>query len=138
MDKELKDRITKICHDRFGLTITVEDGIDDVFGGSLAVATYTTQAPDSVTDVVFIDSTGQPTVFDTTQELVMFLRQRNRYQGFSAFIESKLFHGLIFILLLVFVFWAGLNHAFDKNALAILGSVVGLAAGLFFSAGKKQ
>jgi hypothetical protein len=94
-----------------------------------------------VENVVFIDSDKRPIIFATTQELVMFLQKRTKFQGFNAFIESKMFHAVAFLLLIVLVFWEGIrgNSAGDlgKNSLAILGSVVGLAAGLFFGSSKK-
>jgi hypothetical protein len=136
---EQKAEIIRVYKERFECDVTsVQDGVEDVFGGSLAIATYKPKPEELVSDVVYIGGDGKLSIFESTQELIMFLRQKTRFQGFSAFIDSKLFHAIIFIAVLVGVFWAGsLDTKFNGNALGILGSVVGLAAGLFFGSGKK-
>jgi hypothetical protein len=137
--EEQKHIIVKIYSDRFGCTVTsVNDGVEGIFGGSLAIASYMPPQLETAADVVYIGNNGTPMVFETTQELLMFLRQKMKFQFFHAFIDSKMFQAIVFICLLIAVFWAGwVNQGFSANALAMLGSVVGLAAGLFFGTAKK-
>jgi hypothetical protein len=59
-----------------------------------------------VRDVVYVDLNGNPKIFDPTQELVSFLRDKTRFSLFNEFTESRMFHALVFVLLLVGVFWA--------------------------------
>jgi hypothetical protein len=142
IDDGMKTRIKTIYEERFGNAVTsVDDGLDRMFGGAIALVTYRPKNDELVTDVVFIEDEKRPVVFATTQELLMFLQKKTKFQGFNALIESKMFHALIFLLLIVLIFWEGMKGSsagdLGKNALAILGSVVGLAAGLFFGGGKK-
>jgi MFS family permease len=137
--EDLTNKIKKDYNDRFGCQVTsVQDGAGNLFGGSLVIATYSASAGEIIKDVVYVDALGSPRIFESTQELILFLREKSRYNAFDALIESKMFHGIVFVLLLFGVIWAGwLGDRFDPRALAILGSVVGLAAGLFFGPGKK-
>lgn len=139
VSKELEAKVRKYYTDRFDVEVkSVQDGADDVFRGRLVVATYLSTPGEKVSDVVFVDRNEIPKIFDTTQELILFLREQARYRWIDAFIDQRLFHALVLVLLLIGVFWAGLTtRQFDARALAILGSVVGLAAGLFFGPSKK-
>lgn len=140
VNEKMTDEITKAYSDRFNVKVrSVQDGVEDVFRGSLVIVTYEPSIIEPVSDVVFVNKTGEPKIFETTQELVLFLRDRSKFNTFEAIIDSRMFHASVLLLLLLGVFFAGYlgEDRFGSRALAILGSVVGLAAGLFFGAEKK-
>lgn len=141
IDPELVRRIKYYYAERFGVEVTaVQGGAEGVFRGSLIIATYIPKELERVDDVVFLDRNGEVKIFSTTQELIFFLEDRNRFNAFKAFMDARMFHAVVLLLVLFGVFYAGFimqPSEFGTQALAILGSVVGLAAGLFFGAEKK-
>lgn len=135
LSPELRASIVRTYRERFATdVIAVHPGVNGLLGGSLAIAVYKPEPDELISDVVYIDSLGQPMVFQSTQELLLFMERKQPHAWFNGVIQSKMFHAMIFAMLLVAVFWAGYEgpQKFDSNALAVLGSVVGLAAGLFF------
>jgi hypothetical protein len=114
--------------------LSIDPGVENIFGGDLAIATYIVGENERVSDIIYIDKSKCPHIFETTQELLLFLRDKSRFRIVEAVFETKLFPGFIFLGLLMAMCWLGSQGTGSLNdkVLTILGSVIGLAAGMFF------
>ena len=65
-------------------------------------------------------------------------RDKNGVYKLFCLLTRPVISGIIFAFLLVAIFIIGFSTNFRAEALAILGSVVGVAAGFFFGTGKKN
>jgi hypothetical protein len=110
----------------------------DTFGGNLAVIAYKTEKGTESDEMCFIDPEGDVRIFSTTEECVRFLEQKAKAPLLERIFTRPVMSGVVFVFLLVAVFIVGFFTNFRPEALSILGSVVGVAAGFFFGSGKAQ
>jgi hypothetical protein len=109
-----------------------------MFGGFLAVVIFNiAQGPDN-DEICFVYPEKSVQIFSTTEELARFLELKAKAPLLERLFTRPIMSGVIFCFLLVAVFIVGFVTNFRPEALSILGSVVGVAAGFFFGTGKAQ
>jgi hypothetical protein len=117
----------------------VTEIIPDVFGGTLVVVRG--QPPQIIEneEICYVSPEGGATIFSTTEELARFLEEKAQEPWLERLFYRPHIAGAVFVLLLVGIFVAGFHHPkdFSPQALATLGSVVGLAAGFFFGSARR-
>jgi hypothetical protein len=116
--------------------VRVSEVVADAFGGNLAVVKYQKQDGSPNDEICFISPEGSVRVFETTEELARYLEQKAKAPLLERLFTRPIMSGIVFVFLLVAVFITGFNKDFRPEALSILGSVVGVAAGFFFGSGK--
>lgn len=114
--------------------VRVSDIVEDTFGGHIAVV----RSKDDPEEMCFIYPEGTVRIFGSTEDLVHFLEEKAKASWIERLFTRPVISGIIFAFLLVAIFIIGFSTTFRAEALAILGSVVGVAAGFFFGTGKKN
>jgi len=112
--------------------VRVSDIVQDTFGGHLAVV----RPKNEPEEMCFVYPEGTVRIFTSTEDLARFLEQKAKASFVERLFTRPVLSGLVFAFLLVAVFIIGFSASFKPEALAILGSVVGVAAGFFFGSGK--
>lgn len=138
---DVVDSIKQEYSSRWGITLTnVRLQTSHTSRGSFWIASYVSDEGARFDDVVYVAPDGRPKVFENTEDLIKYLELRFRRLWIENLFDTKLFAGVMFIILLSMVFWVGMHpeNSFDPRVLAILGSVVGLAAALFFGANRDR
>jgi uncharacterized membrane protein len=114
--------------------VRVTDIVLDTFGGHIAVVRSATDSE----EMCFIYPEGTVRIFGSTEELVHFLEDKAKAPWLERLFTRPVISGIVFVILLVAIFCIGFSTNFRTESLAILGSVVGVAAGFFFGAGKRN
>ncbi len=117
--------------------ITVADIVQDTFGGHLAVVRATTETGSNNEEICFVYPEATVRIFLTTEELARFLEIKAKAPIIERMFTRPVLSGTVLLGLLVFVFVTGFFEKFNPQALAILGSVLGLSAGYFFGKSPK-
>lgn len=79
------------------------------------------------------------TVFHSSHELARYIESRSLTPLWDRVFTTKILSGAVFSGLLVCIFIAGFfKDKFDPQALSILASVVGVAAGFYFGASRSS
>jgi hypothetical protein len=109
------------------------------FGGTLYVVRGQPPVPFENEEICYVSPEGGTTIFGTTEELARFLEQKTQTPWLERLFYHPTLSGAVFLLVLVGIFFAGFHHPdrFSKEALSILGSIAGLAAGFFFGSAKR-
>jgi hypothetical protein len=116
----------------------VTEIIHDIFGGDLVVVRGLPAVRIENEEICYV-AEGGVTIFSTTEELGRFLELKARAHWLERIFYRPHISGAVFVLLLVGIFFAGFwsPDKFSPQVLAILGSVVGLAAGFFFGSTRR-
>lgn len=118
--------------------ILVTEVVLDTFGGNIAVVRATDEKGHDNEEMCFSYPERTVRHFTTTEELARFLEAKAKAGPLERVFTRPILSGIIFLVLLIFVFIIGFWHEnYSPESLAILGSVVGLAAGYFFSSNPK-
>lgn len=112
--------------------ISVTEVVLDTFGGNLAVVRAITESGAENEEVCFAYPERTVRIFSTTEELARFLELKAKAPILERVFTRPVLSGMVLVGLLLGVFALGWRGGFDPQALAILGSVLGLAAGYFF------
>jgi uncharacterized membrane protein len=112
--------------------VQVTEVVLDTFGGNLAVVRGLLENGHENEEICFVYPEGTVKIFRSTEELATFLEQKAKASFLERFFTRPILSGVIFAFLLVAVFIIGFTSSFKPEALSILGSVVGVAAGFFF------
>ena len=117
----------------------VTEIVRDTFGGDLIVIRGLPAVRIENEEICYV-AEGGVTIFSTTEELARFLELKARAHWLERIFYRPHISGAAFVLLLLAIFVAGFQHPdkFSPQALAILGSVVGLAAGFFFGSTRRS
>ncbi|MBE7203209.1 MAG: hypothetical protein INR70_36180 [Parafilimonas terrae] len=109
--------------------------IENAFSGSLVSIRATDINGNKTEEVVYVGRNYDVKIFNTTEELVRFLQQKSRMWIVDLISDQSFVTGLVFITLIIFIFILGLqgDSGFGKEPLAALSSVLGAAAGFYFS-----
>src|SRR5208337_97611 len=136
---EIRDIVTAEYTKRYPhwTGIHVTEVVMDTFGGHLAVTRAKTETGVDNEEVCFVYPEGSVRIFYSTEELARFLEQKAKTSTLERMFTRPVLSGVIFAFLLVAVFIVGFQTNFRAEALSILGSVVGVAAGFFFGSGQK-
>ncbi|SRR6266404_4410648 len=137
--KQIRELVTKEYEVRYPkwTDVIVTDVVLDTFGGNLAVVRATTEAGTENEEVCFAYPEGTVRIFSTTEELARFLELKAKAPLLERLFTRPVLSGIVLLLLLVLIFIIGFVGTFNAQALAILGSVIGLAAGYFFGSSTK-
>jgi len=131
---EIKELVTRKYAKRYpGWTnVHVTEIVLDTFGGHLGVVRSRDENQHDNEEVCFVYPEGTVRIFYTTEELARFLEQKAKTSVIERLFTRPVLTGAIFAFLLMAVFVIGFKADFRPEALSILGSVVGVAAGFFF------
>ena len=113
----------------------IDEVILDVFDGHMAAVSFAHAGIDN-SELCFVYASGKVLIYNSTPELLRDLERRAKAPLFDRLFTRPILSGIVFLFLLVAVFIIGFFGSFKPEALAILGSVVGVAAGFFFGTGK--
>lgn len=120
--------------------LRVTNVVEDVFGGTLVTIRAVTGRGNKHSELCFISDDSKVTIYDTAEELARSLEARAKLGWFYRIFTRPVMSGLVFMTLLIAVFFIGLRPkgTFSSEAFTALASVLGSAAGFFFSSpGKK-
>ncbi|MFD1303015.1 hypothetical protein [Methylobacterium marchantiae] len=115
--------------------VTATDFIEKAFSGSLVSIRAEEPSGNITEEVVYLDKSYNVTIFNTTEELVRFMQNKSKMWIVDLISDQSFVTGIVFISLIVFIFLLGMqgNDKFGKEPLAALSSVLGAAAGFYFS-----
>lgn len=132
--KETEERVIAEYKKRYPswTAVLVTEVVQDTFGGDLAVVRAKTQSGEENEEVCFAYPEGTVRIFSSTEELARFLELKAKAPLLERMFTRPILSGVVLMGLLLGVFALGWKGNFDPQALAILGSVLGLAAGYFF------
>ena len=117
--------------------VNVTQTIPDTFGGTLAVIKAIDGDKDEIEEMCFIFDNGEVKIFQSTEQLAIFLDSRARIPWYQKVFATSTLSGIAFSLSIIMVFVAGFFHNYyDDKAFAVLGAVVGAAAGFYFGSSK--
>jgi len=116
--------------------VRITEVVLDAFGGNLAVVKYEEPDGSRNDEICFVGPEGRVRIFETTEELARELERKAKAPLLERLFTRPIMSGVVFVFLLVAVFITGFDSNFSSQALSILGSVVGVAAGFFFGSGK--
>ena len=134
-EKTIKDLVTTLYKDYYDVEtqVKVTEIVFDTYGGHLAVVRGKDNNNTPLDEICFISQSGDIKIFSTTEELVRFLEHQTKLTLFDKIFTKNTMSGLVLFLLLVGVFLIGITKDFNQQALTIIGSITGMAAGYFFN-----
>ena len=134
-EKTIKDLVTALYKDYYDVEtqVKVTEIVFDTYGGHLAVVRGKDNNNTPLDEICFISQSGDIKIFSTTEELVRFLEHQTKLTLFDKIFTKNTMSGLVLFLLLVGVFLIGVTKNFNQQALTIIGSITGMAAGYFFN-----
>jgi hypothetical protein len=134
-EKTIKDLVTSLYKDYYDVEtqVKVTEIVFDTYGGHLAVVRGKDNNNIPLDEICFILQSGDIKIFSTTEELVRFLEHQTKLTFFDKIFTKNTMSGLVLFLLLVGVFLIGITKDFNQQALTIIGSITGMAAGYFFN-----
>lgn len=115
--------------------VVATEFIENAFAGSLVSIRATESSGNITEEVIYVSKAYEVKLFNTTEELVRFMQQKSRMWIVDLLSDQKFVTGLVFISLIIFIFVLGMqgDSGFGKEPLAALSSVLGAAAGFYFS-----
>lgn len=134
-EKTIKDLIIALYKDYYDVEtqVKVTEIVFDTYGGHLAVVRGKDSNNEPLDEICFISQVGEIKIFSTTEELVRFLEHQTKLSFFDKIFTRNTMSGLVLFLLLIGVFLIGVTNSFNQQALTIIGSITGMAAGYFFN-----
>src|SRR5271165_6324953 len=114
-------------------SVKVTQTVPDTFGGTLVVINANDEDKDEIEEMCFVFDNGKVQIFQSTEQLSIFLDSRTRIPWYQKVFATSTLSGIVFLLSIIMVFVAGFFHNYyDDKAFAVLGAVVGAAAGFYF------
>jgi hypothetical protein len=138
------DEIEKAVIDEYKKTypkwksVRVTQKVPDTFGGILAVVTAIDEEADEVDEMCFVFDNGKVQIFESTEQLAIFLESRANVPWYQRVFATSTLSGIVFLLSILLIFISGLIPNFPDRASAVLGAVVGAAAGFYFGSSKSH
>jgi hypothetical protein len=86
----------------------------------------------------FVFDFGKVQIFKSTEQMAIFLDSRARVPWYQRIFATSTLSGIVFLLSVILVFLGGMSPGFSKEALPVLASVVGAAAGFYFGASRSR
>jgi len=137
-EDEIKEAVVKE-YGKFNWPVRVTQTVPDTFGGTLAVIKGQNDKGGYVEEMCFVFENGKVQIFESTEQLAVFLDSRTKLPWYQRVFAPTTLSGIVFLLSIILVFVAGLlGPAFPDKASAVLGAVVGAAAGFYFGASKTK
>jgi hypothetical protein len=135
---EIKEVVTQEYAKRYPnwTDFHVTEIVVDTFGGHVAAVRAKDENKQDNEELCFVYPEGTVRIFYTTEELAKFLEQKAKTPTIERLFTRPVLTGIVFAFLLVAVFVIGFQTTFRPEALSILGSVVGVAAGFFFGSSR--
>jgi|SRR5947209_8149014 len=119
-------------------SVKVTQTVPDTFGGILAVINAIDEDKDEVEEMCFVFENGKVQIFQSTEQLSIFLDSRTRFPWYQRIFASSTLAGIVFLLSIILIFISGFFSSFSREVSAVLGAVVGAAAGFYFGASKSH
>jgi hypothetical protein len=118
------------------LEVTATEVIMDSLDGHLAVIRARAPSGEKESEITLVYPDGHVTLFTDTEELARHIDRVSRIALIDRISNRSNVAGLVLIVSLIGVFAVGHTTYFRPDALAIIGSLVGAAAGYFFATGR--
>ena len=119
--------------------VVVTEVVEDTFGGALAVVRAATEESPMHEEVCFVYPEGTVRIFFSTEELARFLEQKAKTPLLERIFSRPVLSGMVFLIALIAVIVMGMRDPkADPQALSIIGSLVGVAAGFFFASSQTR
>lgn len=134
-EDSIKNLIQALYKDHYGdeTEVKITEIVFDTYGGHLAVVKGRDEKNDPLDEICFVSPNNNIRIFSTTEELIRFLEHQTKLTFFDKLFTRNTMSGLVLFLLLIGVFLIGFSNSFNQQALTILGSITGMAAGYFFN-----
>ena len=137
-----RDQIKQAAIDQYKVTyptmanVRATEVVLDTMRGNLVV--IAADGPNGVeeSEVTLVYPDGHVTLFATTEELARHIDRIYRMSIMDKLLDKSNFAGALLLLALIGLFIIGYTSYFQKEAMAIIGSIVGAAAGFFFASGR--
>ena len=116
--------------------VAVTQKVPKTFGGTLAVVNAIDGEGDDVSEMCFVFDNGNVQIFQSTEQLAIFLDSRARIPSYQKFFGASTLSGVVFLLSIILMFVSGFFREFPDKVSTVLSAVVGAAAGFYFKASK--
>ena len=86
----------------------------------------------------FVFENGKVQVFQSTEQLAIFLDTRIKIPWYQRLFATGILSGVVFLLSIILIFASAFVDDFPESVTAVLGAVVGAAAGYYFGSSKRN
>jgi hypothetical protein len=123
--------ITRYKEKYNGSKSSITEVVDNTFGGALVVVKV-----GDAEEICYVYHDETVRIFETATELARFLEDKSNAHWSLRLFSLPVVTGGVFFFTLIAIFISGFFGTYQKEALAILGSIAGAAGGLYY--GKHQ